>query len=274
MRKLVDDDSDNDVSLFPFLSIIAAIIGVLTLMIAAITLDQMNQGDSKQIVANAIRSDKLRTDIKEQEEKIRTIRLSLSDEDLALLENAENRENEIVKTKIELEALLKELKETQEELDTQKEVEIVAPEIPPGSIETLADLRLEHSELQKRVDTLKKEVGIRKAETEGSVKVLPGGTGLNVIPHFVECTEGAIVLHGDKEATRIRQAEILSDSPYKELLQTVVNKPGHAITFLLRHDGLQSYREAKRMCDQNSVKYGKLPIVGDGRLDFTNFNKR
>ena len=42
MRKLVDDDSDNDVSLFPFLSIIAAIIGVLTLMIAAITLDQMN----------------------------------------------------------------------------------------------------------------------------------------------------------------------------------------------------------------------------------------
>ena len=109
MRKLVDDDSDNDVSLFPFLSIIAAIIGVLTLMIAAITLDQMNQGDSKQIVANAIRSEKLRTDIKEQEEKIRTIRLSLSDEDLALLENAENCENEIVKTKLELEALLKEL---------------------------------------------------------------------------------------------------------------------------------------------------------------------
>ena len=137
MRKLVDDDSDNDVSLFPFLSIIAAIIGVLTLMIAAITLDQMNQGDSKQIVANAIRSEKLRTDIEEQEEKIRTIRLSLSDEDLALLENAENRENEIVKTKLELEALLKELKETQEELDTQKEVEIVAPEIPP-LIETLA----------------------------------------------------------------------------------------------------------------------------------------
>ena len=83
MRKLVDDDSDNDVSLFPFLSIIAAINGVLTLMIAAITLDQMNQGDSKQIVANAIRSEKLRTDIEEQEEKIRTIRLSLSDEDLA-----------------------------------------------------------------------------------------------------------------------------------------------------------------------------------------------
>ena len=95
MRKLVDDDSDNDVSLFPFLSIIAAIIGVLTLMIAAITLDQMNQGDSKQIVSNAIRSEKLRTDFEEQEEKIRTIRLSLSDEDLALLENAENRENEM-----------------------------------------------------------------------------------------------------------------------------------------------------------------------------------
>ena len=273
MRKSVDDDSDNDVSLFPFLSIIAAIIGVLTLMIAAITLDQMNQGDSKQIVANAIRSEELRASIEKQEEKIRTIRLSLSDEDLALLANAENRENEIVKTKIELEALLKELEESQKELDILIKVEIVVPEIPPDSIETLADLRLEHGELQKRVNALQKEVAVKKAETEGSVKVLPGGTGLNVTPHFVECTDGAIVLHGASESTRIRQAEILSHSLFKELLQTVVNKPGNAITFLLRHDGLQSYRLAKRMCDQNSVRYGKLPVVGDGRLDFTNFDK-
>lgn len=273
MRKPLDDDSDNDVSLFPFLSIIAAIIGVLTLMIAAITLDQMNQGDSKQIVANAIRSEELRASIQEQEAKIRTIRLSLSDEDLALLKNAENRENEIVKTKIELEALLKELTESQERLDAQKKVEIVVPEIPPDSIETLADLRLEHGELQKRVDALKKEVAIKKAETEGSVKVLPGGTGLNVKPYFVECTEGAIVLHGTSKSPRIRQAEILSNSLFKELLQTVVNKPENTIIFLLRHDGLQSYRLAKRMCDQNSVKYGKLPVVGDGRLDFTNFDK-
>ena len=127
--------------------------------------------------------------------------------------------------------------------------------------------------MQKRVDALKKEVAIKKAETEGSVKVLPGGTGLNVKPYFVECTEGAIVLHGTSKSPRIRQAEILSNSLFKELLQTVVNKPENTIIFLLRHDGLQSYRLAKRMCDQNSVKYGKLPVVGDGRLDFTNFDK-
>ena len=111
MRKSIEDDPDDDVSLFPFLSIIAAIIGVLTLMIAAITLDQMNQEDSKQIVANSIRAKELRESFTQGEKEIQTIRLSLSDKDIALLENAENRENEIVKTKIELEALLRNLAE-------------------------------------------------------------------------------------------------------------------------------------------------------------------
>ena len=45
---------EDDVSLFPFLSIIAAVIGVLTLMIAAVTLGQMNQNDVKDAMANAI----------------------------------------------------------------------------------------------------------------------------------------------------------------------------------------------------------------------------
>ena len=49
-RPQVEDD---DVSLFPFLSIIAAVIGVLTLMIAAVTLGQMNQDDVKEAIERA-----------------------------------------------------------------------------------------------------------------------------------------------------------------------------------------------------------------------------
>ncbi len=41
-------DQDNDISLFPFLSILACIIGVLTLMIATLALSQM---DSEVVVA-------------------------------------------------------------------------------------------------------------------------------------------------------------------------------------------------------------------------------
>ena len=134
MRKSIEDDPDDDVSLFPFLSIIAAIIGVLTLMIAAITLDQMNQEDSKQIVANSIRAKELRESITQGEKEIQTIRLSLSDKDIALLENAENRENEIVKTRIELEALLRNLAEKRNELEQLKEIQISIPEIPPEDL--------------------------------------------------------------------------------------------------------------------------------------------
>ncbi len=273
MRKSIEDDPDDDVSLFPFLSIIAAIIGVLTLMIAAITLDQMNQEDSKQIVANSIRAKELRESITQGEKEIQTIRLSLSDQDIALLENAENRENEIVKTRIELEALLRNLAEKRNELEQLKEIQISIPEIPPEDIESLADLKQEYQDIQSRLEKLRKDVAKKKAETEGSVKVLPGGTGTNVKPHFVECTEGAIVIHGGENAVRIRQGEILSHPMFKDLLQTVVNTPGNAVTFLLRHDGLKSYQSARRLCDENAVRYGKLPVIGDGRLDFTNFDK-
>ncbi|MBT6722340.1 MAG: hypothetical protein HOB20_03815, partial [Planctomycetaceae bacterium] len=184
MRKSIEDDPDDDVSLFPFLSIIAAIIGVLTLMIAAITLDQMNQGDSKQIVANSIRAKELRESITQGEKEIQTIRLSLSDKDIALLENAENRENEIVKTRIELEALLRNLAEKRNELEQLKEIQISIPEIRPEDIESLADLKQEYQDIQSRLEKLRKDVAKKKAETEGSVKVFPGGTGTNVKPHF------------------------------------------------------------------------------------------
>ena len=56
---------EDDVSLFPFLSIIAAVIGVLTLMIAAVTLGQMNQNDVKDAMANAIAMDRLRVTVTE-----------------------------------------------------------------------------------------------------------------------------------------------------------------------------------------------------------------
>ena len=65
-RPQVEDD---DVSLFPFLSIIAAVIGVLTLMIAAVTLGQMNQDDVKDAMANAIAMDRLQKEQVESKPK-------------------------------------------------------------------------------------------------------------------------------------------------------------------------------------------------------------
>ena len=105
-RPQVEDD---DVSLFPFLSIIAAVIGVLTLMIAAVTLGQMNQDDVKDAMANAIAMDRLQKELAGLEDLVEKLNVRIDKDKAALLAGAKERQNELVKTRAELDSLLKEL---------------------------------------------------------------------------------------------------------------------------------------------------------------------
>ena len=68
---------DDDVSLFPFLSVIAAVIGVLTLMIAAVTLGQMNQDDVKEAVKNAIEMEDIQQQAAVSENAIQELKIQL-----------------------------------------------------------------------------------------------------------------------------------------------------------------------------------------------------
>ena len=84
-RPQVEDD---DVSLFPFLSIIAAVIGVLTLMIAAVTLGQMNQADVKDAMATAIAMDRLQKELAGVEDLVEKLSLRIGKDKAALLAGA------------------------------------------------------------------------------------------------------------------------------------------------------------------------------------------
>jgi len=42
----------------------------------------------------------------------------------------------------------------------------------------------------------------------------------------------------------------------------------------LRNDSLATYRMVKGICDKNGVRNGKLPAIGNGRLDFSHFRKK
>ena len=118
-RPLPEDD---DVSLFPFLSVICAIIGVLTLMIAAVTLGQMNQDDVKEAVENAIAMEHIQKELAAAEDAVEQMSIRLEQEKAKLLDNAGSRQNELVKTRAELEALIKELADAQKRVEEQKKI--------------------------------------------------------------------------------------------------------------------------------------------------------
>ncbi|MDA1050398.1 MAG: hypothetical protein O3C40_07935 [Planctomycetota bacterium] len=271
-RPLPEDD---DVSLFPFLSVICAIIGVLTLMIAAVTLGQMNQDDVKEAVENAIAMEHIQKELAAAEDAVEQMSIRLEQEKAKLLDNAGSRQNELVKTRAELEALIKELADAQKRVEEQKKIKIVIPEIPPGQRETVADKQAQLAAVKERLAVLQRSLDERqKPPEEAQVSVLPGGTGLSFTPNFVECTAATIVLHIEEPPLTIRSAEIAANEKFVALLVKVANDSSQTIIFLLRSDSLATYQLVKALCDQHNVRNGKLPAVGSGRLDFQHFRNK
>lgn len=265
---------DDDVSLFPFLSIIAALIGVLTLMIAAVTLGQMNEDDVKETVENAIELDKLQAELQATNDLAEKLRLSLNAEQSQLLKRAGARQAELVKSRAELESLLKRLAEAREKAEEIKKVKIVIPEIPEGSRETSSDLQEQLAAIKEQLALLQKDLKSRKEPPkEAEVSIVPGGTGISFVPKFVECRGGAVVLHTESPPLTIRTAEIVANARFVALLEQVANSQNQSIVLLLRNDSLGTYRAVKKLCDQHEVRHGKLPVVGNGRLDFSHFRK-
>jgi len=266
---------EDDVSLFPFLSIIAAVIGVLTLMIAAVTLGQMNQGDVKDAMANAIAMDRLQKELAALDDTVEDLTLQLKKNNSEMLAEARQRQNELVKTRAELEALLAEIAGAKDRTQELKKIKIVIPEVPEGSRETLADLQGQYDVIQKRLAVLKEQIEQRiNPSKEAQVSILPGGTGLSFTPHFIECTAKTIVLHDSAKPVTIRKEAVVADARFTQLLEKVANQNSHSVVFLLRNDSLATYRMVKGICDKNGVRNGKLPALGSGRLDFSHFRKK
>ena len=258
------ESGDNDVSLFPFLSILACIIGVLTLMISTLALSQM---DTEAVVA-AEAYEKLEEDLVASETEIN---------DLTQQIQAESGKTEAARKKSELLKLKRENAETLElflvarEEATRLEAKIdpEATELQQESLEMLAaDLKT----YQEQVAQFKKELANRELPPEeGEFSVLPGGSGIGVVPRFIECTSNEIVLHHLAQPLRVRVNAIETDKELLKLLNEVAGTTGGKVIFLVREDGVLVYRRAKRFVDSLEVENGKLPVLGQGRINLQFF---
>lgn len=258
--------ADDDISLFPFLSIIASVIGVLTMMIATLALAQTDTPDVAQIEQYESTQKELESADQEVAELKREIEVSDS---TGLQIREEKRLLDM--TLAELEDLLKEQEEIDKALAEQEKIKVVIPMVNPKDRETAGQMKTELQSLQEELAQLEKEATERAAASESNVTVLPQGSGLQFVPHFVECADGAIVMHHMQPAKRIRAGEMASDKDFIALLEKTLNGKDDTIVFLVRSDGLAVYRAAKKMCTDRNIRNGKLPIVGKGRIDLSAF---
>lgn len=262
------NSSDDDISLFPFLSIIASVIGVLTMMIATLALAQTDTPDVAQIEEFEEKTKQL----KQADDEIEELQREISVSNSSALQLREQKQTLQITVR-ELEELLAELERVEKELEEQKAIEVVIPPVDESMRESAADMQSQADALKEEIAQLEMELQSRVESSEANVTVLPQGSGLDFIPHFVECAADSVVLHTQDPVKRIRTANLVNDEDFLALLEKVANGARDSIVFLVRSDGLATYRRCKKICDDREIRNGKLPVVGQGRIDLKAFGE-
>ena len=267
-RKSGDGD---DISLFPFLSILASIIGVLTLLISAMALAQMDN----ETVARAERYDKIRKLLDACEQEVNDLKLRVDDKGMKAVDEIDKLQKEVAQAQLRLDALNQRMKEVQVQTSGPKK----KVEIPDYDAviqrEAIGDMEAQQKELREQIAQLEEELEDRgKPPVESEVSILPGGSGLGFEPVFVECAAGSIVLHTSKEPQRIRRADLATEKAFISLLDQVAESQKKTVVFLVREDGLSTYRTARDLADAHNARRGKLPVIGQGRLNLSYFTNQ
>ena len=260
-------DNDDDISLFPFLSIIASVIGVLTMMIATLALAQMDTKD----VALIDEYESTARQLTEEEAIVAELQKLIDDR---IGPGAASVREDLNRNEKELAQLLKELQEVQKQLKEQEQVKVVIPQLDPAQRESVSSMQNELTALEEELAQLEKELSEREEASQTKTSILPSGSGVNFTPHFVECAAGSIVMHTVDPPKLIRAANMVNDKDFIGLLETVANGVNDSVVFLIRSDGLSTYYAARKLCTDREIRNGKLPVIGNGKIDLSHFAKK
>jgi DNA gyrase/topoisomerase IV subunit A len=262
------------VSLFPFMSILACLVGTIVVMICILSIIQAQQmgGRPKSEIADAMKFVAAQKELQELQAKMEQLQSQVmhQQEDAEIVKKQqEELEQRMIVLRRRMEAA-KDSDKVNREL--QKELELLLLQ--------LTALAKEKPEFKKQIEELKKELAARKKDPQEllpKVVVQAGGSGIaqggNLF--FVEATGGAITLYKSKtETKRITSGSIGTDQEYDTFLQAVAAIPNATLVFLIRDDGWGSYTRAAGWAESKfSVKTGKLPIPSKGAIDLGQFER-
>lgn len=256
------DSEEDEVSLFPFLSILSCVIGVLTLLITAMAISQM---DTPEIVEAENYDDLLATET-QLAEQAKALEANTKDSNKSVVE--------MLQAQDKLAVLLDQLKEKEKQVSESKKK--IDPNFVQADIDSkIKELESEKIKLDDQLVELKKELGKREDRKEGIVQVRPGGSGVDFTPTFVECRkEGIVVYLDDDKPHNVLASQITSDVRFLSALDQISEAPDRVMTFLLREDGVGTYYRAREVARSRYAKNGKLPVLGKGKLDLSLFMKK
>jgi len=263
---------DDTVSLFPFLDIMACLIGILVLLITAVTLAQISNNqedpeDTKAVAEAQQRVMKYRQVVQavEQDRRERERLEKLIAEAEMVQQQLAQVEPEVTKLEAErreIEAIVQQ--DPQQAAQLQEQAKQQEQQIKQDQ-ERLRELQRQRDELKKKLES------IEQPPPEAEIQIVPSGSGSDLKPTFVECAAGAVVLHDGPKEIRIPVGSLADSEPFANLMERVKRQAGGSIIFLVRPDGISTYNTARNLARQNYVTNGKLAVAGHGKLDLSLF---
>ncbi len=254
------------VELFPFLSILACVIGVLTLMISGLALGQMDTPDLEKI---------------ERAEMFKKLQVKIDKdgkrkEELAdLLAKAEQIRRELEAAKRELERLEKDALDldAKKKRDEQLNIKLLAE--ADRLLEKIKELEPQLKELLAQIDKLKKELAKRKVKPKAAAVIIrPSGTGKNIkSAAFIECTANDVVIFDNKGKQKVRypRSGLRENLEFIDYLDLVALSKGARVVFLVRQDAYYTWRDAHNVAESRNCYNAPLPVIGQGAIDLSMF---
>lgn len=277
MRKPNVEDS---VSLFPFLSILACVIGILVLMITAIALSQIGR-DHPAASADAAAAQQAAAEAQLRVAQYRAARQSIQAdrERLAVLQKKDEQQAGL---RARLEQLRRQVAALESQAQTATDAHRRAQEELRQQQAAVARVNLQIADLERQLQPLREQQAKLRAElaqrqtppAEAQVRVQPSGSGTDLNPTFVECAGASVVLHDGPEPVRIPTAQLSGHAQYLKLLEQVKQTDKGTLIFLVRPDGVGTYNTARHLARSNYVSNGKLAIAGQGKLDLSRYGKK
>lgn len=254
-----------EVSLFPFLSVLACVIGALTLILASMAVSHVG---------------------------------SSALEGVRLGDEIDRAQAALVDARRELDAVEAEVDTVEAKDADQAELQLrlaglgLSPEIDLDELERIVDERRAASEaarlkarrdrLQAKLGALEKQATGLRADVEAradarrdlAMRIAPAGTGPAYRPYFAECTADYVEVHTTRSdfTYRVPTEDVLRGIDFQRFLRRIRVLRNTKLVFLVRPDGIETYRQASEAARRLDVEFAKLPLPGDGRLDFSAFD--
>jgi hypothetical protein len=252
------------------MSILACLIGILTLMISvSMQVKQIqNEGRTEEEKALAIENRDLKKRADNITETIRKAEEKLRKENSASSQLAELKDRKIV-LREKLDELSKAADPEKDDAALQKTIEMLRAEI--------AALIRERPPLSKKQEELRKEIDARRNPPKKveSVVIRPSGSGVRMAARifFVECNSTGLVLIGEGGGeTAVATGAIQNSLPYASFLEDVKRTRDSMVLFLIRKEGAASYAWAAGIAENKfEVRTGKIPVPNAGKIDLSLF---